>query len=53
MFHQIFLSPQAKQCMIITYKQGINELPHKLLKDLRLRILGNYNICGKCLNSIE
>ena len=41
MFHQIFLSPQVKQCTIITYKRGIHELPHELPNDLRLRILGN------------
>ena len=43
MFYQIFLSPQVKQCAIITYKHGIDELPN----DLRLKIL------GKCLSSIE
>ena len=36
-----FLSPQAKRCTIITYKHGIHELPHELLNNLRLRILGN------------
>ena len=30
MFYQIFLSPQVKQCAIITYKYGLNELPHEL-----------------------
>ena len=30
MFCQIFFSPQAKQCAIITYKDGINELPQEL-----------------------
>ena len=30
MFYQIFLSPQVKWCLIITYKHGIYELPHKL-----------------------
>ena len=39
--YQIFLSSQVKRCVIITYKHGINELPHKLPNDLRLRILGN------------
>ena len=43
MFYQIFLSPQVKQCAIITYKHGIYKLPN----DLRLRILENY------LNLIE
>ena len=41
MFEEIFVSPQVKQCMIITYKHGIYELPHKLPNDLRYRILGN------------
>ena len=41
MFYQIFLLPQVKQCVIITYKHGVYELPHELLNDLRLRILGN------------
>ena len=37
----VFLSPQVKRCAVITYKHGIYELPHELLNDLRLRILGN------------
>ena len=37
MFYQIFLSPQVKQCAIITCKHGIYELPHELPNDLRLR----------------
>ena len=41
MFYQTFLSPQLKRCAIITYKHGMYELPHQLLNDLRLRILGN------------
>ena len=41
MFYQTFLSPQLKRCAIITYKHGIYELPHQLLNDLKLRILGN------------
>ena len=41
MFYQIFLSPQVKQCAIITNKYGIYELPYELRKELRLRILGN------------
>ena len=40
MFYQIFLSPQLKWWAIITYKHGIYELPHKLLNNLKLRILG-------------
>ena len=49
MFYQIFLSPQVKQCTIITYKHGIYELP----SNLRLRILGNKEISEKSLNPIE
>ena len=44
MFYQIFLSPQAKECAIITDKDGIYDLPHELPNNLRvkdLRILGN------------
>ena len=41
MFYQTFLSPQLKRCAIITYKHGMYELPHQLLNDLKLRILGN------------
>ena len=46
-FLQIFLSPQVKRCMIITYKHGIYELPHKLPNDLRLRKLGNIRKVSK------
>ena len=53
MFYQIFLSPQVKQCAIITYKHGIYELPHELPNNLRLRILGNEEILGNTLNFIE
>ena len=35
MFYQIFPSPQVKLCAIITYKQGVHELPHELPNDLR------------------
>ena len=52
-FHQIFLSPQVKRCLIITYKHDIYELPHDLPSNLRLRILGNYEIWRKCLNSTK
>ena len=34
MFYQIFLSPQVKRCVIITYKQGMYELPYELPKNL-------------------
>ena len=52
MFYQIFLSPQVKRLAIITYKHGIYKLPHEFPNDLRLRILGNKKILGKCLNSL-
>ena len=35
MFHQIFLSPQVKRCVIITYKYGIYELIAERLKTYR------------------
>ena len=35
-----FLSPQVKQCAIITYNHSIYELPYQLPNYLRLRILG-------------
>ena len=41
MFYQIFLLPQVKRYVIITYKHGMYELPQELSNDLRLRILGN------------
>ena len=47
MFHQILLSPQVKQCTIITYKHGIYELPHELPYDLRLKKLGNISKVSK------
>ena len=53
MFYLILLSSQVNQWAIITYKHGIYELPHELSNDLRLRILGNYEISEKCLNFIE
>ena len=40
MFYQISLSPQVKRCAIITCKHGIHRLPHELLNNLRLKILG-------------
>ena len=41
MFYQIFLSRQVKRWVIITYKNGMYELPYELPNNLRLRILGN------------
>ena len=39
MFYQFFLSLQVKRMVIISNKNDLNELPHELLYDLRLRIL--------------
>ena len=47
MFHQILLSPQVKQCAIVTYKYGIYNLSHALPNDLRLRNLGNIRKVSK------
>ena len=44
MFYQIFLSPQVKRGMIINTKPGTYELPHKLPKNLRVKVLGNLKI---------
>ena len=52
MFYQIFASPQKRRCVIITYKDGTYELPHELPNGLGLRILGNEEILGTCLNLI-
>ena len=50
MLYQILLSPQVKRWAFITYKHGLYELRHELPNDLRLRILGKYEISEKCLN---
>ena len=42
-----------KQCVIITSKYSIYELPHKLPNDLRLRVLGNKEKSGKSQNFIN
>ena len=39
MFYTRFLSPEVKRWAIITYKDGIYELPHKFPNELRFRIL--------------
>ena len=41
MFYQVFLAEEMKRCEIITYKNGIYELPHELPNNIRLKILGN------------
>ena len=42
--------PQVKRDVIIAHKRGTYELPHELPNGLRLRILGNQEISGKCVN---
>ena len=49
MFYQILLSPRVEQSAIISNKQGGYELPHELLNNLRLRILGNKEKSGNVL----
>ena len=39
--YQIFLLRKVKRSAIINFKHGINELPHSLINDVRLTILGN------------
>ena len=53
MFYQNFLSPQVKQSLIISNKQDVYDLPHNLLNDLRLRILGNKEKSGESPNLLE
>ena len=47
MLYQVFLSPQVKQCAIITYKHGIYKLPYKLPNDLRYKKLENIRKVSK------
>ena len=44
MFGQFFLSLQVRECAIISYKDGIYELPQELQNDLRVRMLRIGNI---------
>ena len=53
MFYQIFLSPQVKPNAVISNKQSLYELPHKLPNYLGLRILGNEAKSGKSQNLLE
>ena len=52
-FYQLFLSPEVKQSVIISNKQGVYEMLHELPNDLRLSILGNMEISGKSQNLLE
>ena len=42
MFHEVFLSPQVKQIVIVSKKYGIYELSHELPNDLRLKEIRKY-----------
>ena len=53
MFYQMFLSPQEKQSMIIGNKNGIYELPHGLMNNLKLRIFGIKEISQKFQNCMK
>ena len=53
MIYQIFLPPQVKQNVISINKQGVYELPHELLNNLRFKILGNMEKSGKSGNILE
>ena len=46
-FYQIFLLPQVMRSVVISNKNGIKELPYKLLSNVRFRILENYEISEK------
>ena len=52
MFYQIIISQQVKGYAIITFILDIYELPNQLPKDLRLKILRNWEIPENCLNFI-
>ena len=49
MFYSILIAPQVNRLEIVTYQQGIYELPHVLPSELRLRNLVNLEILKKCL----
>ena len=51
--YQFFFSPQVKRSVIISNEDGISELSHELLNDLRLRALGNLHRSGKPQNIME
>ena len=46
-------SPQVKQYLLSSITKLVHEFPHKLPKDLRLRIVGNYIILEKCQMWVE
>ena len=44
--------PQVKLNLLSSLKIFVYKLPHKLLNDLRLKILENEEILGKCQNFV-
>ena len=50
MFYEILLSAEVKRCGIVTYKNGIYEVPQELLNHLRKSNWTNYEISEKCVN---
>ena len=53
MVEQIILSPQVKRSLISTNKLLYTNCLYELLNDLKLRIIGNYELSGKSQNFIE
>ena len=50
MFYYMFHAPQVKWNLIFNIINLIYKLPHELLKDLKLRMLGNEEILEKSQN---
>lgn len=48
-----FLLPKVKRSVIIKSKYNMYELLRELLKESKLRILGNEVVSGKSLSSME
>lgn len=48
-----FLLPKVKRSLIIKSKYNMYELLRELLKESKLRILGNEVVSGKSLSSME
>ena len=53
MFDKIFVSPQVKQIVIISNKQGIYKSHHELPNNLRLKTIGNEEISRRSQNFID
>ena len=53
MFCQNFLSPRVGRCAVIAFQHGICGFLNELPNDFRFKILGNWEVSEKCLNSIE